>query len=116
MNHTEPPPSSPSAPTSGRPSTSTRWWVGGLILAVAVAAYLLFSPAKTATDSTARPGGTAFGGGGGGRGGRGGFGRGGGPVPVSTTVAVSGELRVYLSALGSVNALNTITVRSRADG
>jgi multidrug efflux system membrane fusion protein len=49
--------------------------------------------------------------------GRGGFrfGR-GGVTPVSTAVAAKGELKVYLSALGSVTALNTTTVKANATG
>jgi multidrug efflux system membrane fusion protein len=38
------------------------------------------------------------------------------PVPVVTVAARSGDLGVYLLGLGSVTALNTVTVRSRVDG
>src|SRR6267143_681586 len=37
-------------------------------------------------------------------------------TPVVTAVARSGDLPVSLTALGSVTALNTVTVRSRVDG
>jgi membrane fusion protein, multidrug efflux system len=37
-------------------------------------------------------------------------------IPVVTTPARSGDLPVYLTGLGSVTALNTVTVRSRVDG
>jgi multidrug efflux system membrane fusion protein len=60
----------------------------------------------------AGPGG---GGGGFGGGGRWGGGR-GGATPVSTFAAEKGELKVYLSALGSVSALNTTTVKANATG
>jgi len=37
-------------------------------------------------------------------------------VPVVTVVAQSGDMPIYLSGLGSVTALNTVTIRSRVDG
>lgn len=99
-----------SAAPAGSASKRSLWWIISiLVLAVAVGGYFWFS--KRAASSAAAAAGGGFGGG---RGGRGGFG--GGPVPISSERAASGELRLYLSALGSVTALNTITVRSRADG
>jgi multidrug efflux system membrane fusion protein len=38
------------------------------------------------------------------------------PVPVVTVTARSGDLPVYLAAVGTVTSLNTVTVRSRVDG
>ena len=38
------------------------------------------------------------------------------PVPVVVVPARAGDLGVYLTGLGSVTALNTVTVRSRVDG
>ena len=39
-----------------------------------------------------------------------------GPVPVTLDPAVRGDFVVYVDALGTVTALNTVTVRSRVDG
>lgn len=37
-------------------------------------------------------------------------------VPVVTTLAVQGDMPVYLDGLGTVTSFNTVTVRSRVDG
>ena len=39
-----------------------------------------------------------------------------GPVPVVATAAVSADVPVYLNAVGTTKALNTVTVRSQVDG
>ncbi len=53
-----------------------------------------------------------------GRGGAGrpGFGAFSGPVPVRVATITQGEFPVYLKALGTVTALNTVNVRGRVDG
>src|SRR6266571_6725061 len=38
------------------------------------------------------------------------------PVPVVTTAVKQGNMSIYLTGLGSVTALNTVTVRTRVDG
>jgi multidrug efflux system membrane fusion protein len=38
------------------------------------------------------------------------------PVPVVTATAHTGDMQLYLTALGTVNAFNTVTIRSRVDG
>ncbi|MDH4561774.1 MdtA/MuxA family multidrug efflux RND transporter periplasmic adaptor subunit [Pseudomonas sp. BN411] len=54
----------------------------------------------------------------GGRGGPGrpGFGAFSGPVPVRVATITQGDFPVYLKALGTVTALNTVNVRGRVDG
>jgi multidrug efflux system membrane fusion protein len=43
-------------------------------------------------------------------------GGGGGPLPVQAAVAKSGDIDVFINALGTVTALNTATVKVRVDG
>ena len=38
------------------------------------------------------------------------------PIPVTGVAAKTGDLGVYISGLGTVTAINTVTVRSRVDG
>src|SRR5204863_7004950 len=38
------------------------------------------------------------------------------PIPVIAVPAHTGDMPIYLSALGTVTAYNTVTVRSRVDG
>ena len=109
MNPIEKPaPNSAAAPAK----RSAIWIVTVIVLLALGGGYYWFSN----REGAAGPGGPGPGGGGfgGGRGGgRGGF---GGPVPISSEKAITADLRVYLTALGTVSPLNTITVRSRADG
>src|SRR4051812_22075495 len=56
----------------------------------------------------------AEGGGAGGR--RGAGGQGQQAVPISAAKAVTQDVPVYLNGLGSVEAFNTVTVKSRVDG
>jgi multidrug efflux system membrane fusion protein len=51
-----------------------------------------------------------------GRGGKGGKGGDGGPIPVVASVAQTGDIPIYLSGLGTVVPMRTVTVRSRVDG
>jgi multidrug efflux system membrane fusion protein len=124
MNHSAKPdapqPAGANAPAKKK-SSAWKWWVGILFLGT-VGAVIYFFPPKPAAVASG-PGGPGMGGGmrGGGGGGGGGGGRSGrmggnGPTPVSSALVETGELRLYLTALGSATALNTITVKSRADG
>jgi multidrug efflux system membrane fusion protein len=124
MNPTDRPPATPAADTPIRRRSPWKW-VALLAFVLTAAGVFYFYPPKEAAPASngfggpggggGRGGGGGFGGGGGGGGGRGGRG-GGGPTPVSMAAVTSGDLHVYLSALGSVTALNTITVKSRVDG
>jgi membrane fusion protein, multidrug efflux system len=44
------------------------------------------------------------------------FGAEGGPVPVLVTAATKADVPVYLDAVGTIKALNTVTVRPQVDG
>src|SRR5882757_7219979 len=111
-------PETPQAPQPAGARTSSKgsawkWGVAILFLAAAAGIYYFYPPKQATT--TAGAGGMGGRSGGGGAGGmRGGRFGGGGPTPVSTALAEKGELRIYLTALGSATALNTITVKSRA--
>lgn len=108
MNETEPVPTHQPAPTPAQPRPRRTWWIWllVLVLAAAGAAYMLLRP----TDPTMARGGR----------GRGGWGGRRGfmmiPPSVSTVPAAKGDLHIFLTAIGSVTPLNTVTVKSRAVG
>ena len=80
---------------SGRPAVLSGWrlWAlaaGGVLLAL----FLFFRPGTK--DTTAHPAGR--------------------PVPVAVAQARKGDMAVHLTGLGTVTALNSVTVKSRVDG
>jgi membrane fusion protein, multidrug efflux system len=83
-----------------RPSGNRRWWpwiVGATVLVVVAVILIVGGRRKqlrSEADAKARPR----------------------AVSVVTAVARTGDLPVYLTGLGTVTALNTVTVRSRVDG
>src|SRR5438105_2589970 len=80
---------------------------------VALAAVLVLNGcSKTQSQQTDNSGSSS--GGGGRRGGGGGQGQ--QAIPVSAASAVAQDVPVYLNGLGSVEAFNTVTVKSRVDG
>src|SRR5260370_41924940 len=84
-------------PTGGAGRWSGRVWVIGIVLAALLAGGGYFALNRPGRAQPApSPGPRA--------------------VPVVTVPARTGDLPVYLTGLGSVTALNTVTVRSRVDG
>jgi multidrug efflux system membrane fusion protein len=99
---------SPVVPGSSGPPPGEKprsfWWVWLLLLAAAGYGAYRWYPQMTATEST-------------GKSGKGGAaGAGGRAVPVVVATARKGDMPVYINGLGTVTALNTVTVRSRVDG
>ena len=83
----------------------TGWWVA--IVIVVVVAGLLFWRFHTPADS---------GQGGASKGRRGGPGGPNAVMPVGVATAKSADVNIYLTGLGSVTPVNTVTVKSRVDG
>jgi len=78
----------------------TRYWIALLVVALLGAgAYVFFAKSGEAQAPRAQQGAGAA-----------------RPVSVVTAKAKSGELNVYLTGLGTVTPLNTVTVKSRVDG
>jgi len=96
---THPPPLIAESPRTA--GGNRRWvWVAGIV-AVAIVAYLLMPKAKSdkaAAAKSAKGAAAARG------------------VPVTAANARTGDINVYVNGLGTVTALNTVTVRSRVDG
>src|SRR5580692_9366945 len=94
--------------STAQPAKS-RWWLWIVVLAVvAVAAWYYRGAHSEAGSKAGAPGAP-------GQGGPGAFVM-MGPAPVVVATAQKGDLPVYLIGIGSVNAYNTVTVRSRVDG
>jgi multidrug efflux system membrane fusion protein len=116
-----PPAVTPDEPHPTAPGGRRRWWLWLLALAaVAAAIYLLIPHGKSQPNGdTAAAGGTAGTAARGGRGGRDGKAAGDAasrPVPVLAAPARTKDVGVYLTGLGTVVPLNTVTVKSRVDG
>lgn len=97
-----------SPPPSGR-----RRWLWLLVLALAAgAAYYLWARAGAGGTPPNAPAAGGESGGRGGHGGRGGF----GPLPVVAVKAVRGNIGEYVTGMGNVTPIYTVTVKTRVDG
>ncbi len=93
-------------------ASGSRWWIWLVVFSVlALAAFWYYRLTHNQPKDAAAA--AAPGSGGKGRSGPGGANF---AVPVVVATALTGELPVYFTGLGSVTPLNTVTVRSRVDG
>ncbi|MGH8437562.1 MAG: MdtA/MuxA family multidrug efflux RND transporter periplasmic adaptor subunit [Pseudomonas sp.] len=90
-----------------RSRSPRRWLVSLLILLLVAGLCWWLWPSPAAHKAAGAPGG---------KGGRPGFGAFAGPVPVRVEPATVGNFPVYLKALGTVTATNTVNIRSRVGG
>jgi multidrug efflux system membrane fusion protein len=99
-------PTLPAETAPQAPGKSKRGWIWLIILTlVAVAAYYYWPKGPDAAGGAPAPGAT---------GGR--KGRGGGNTPVVAAKVRRGNVGVYVTGLGTVTPINTITIKSRVDG
>ncbi len=98
---------SPPAPSASATS-SNRWWVWLIAAAILAGGIWLYRSYASAAGTTSTAPGTA---------GPGAVGMPGSmTIPVVVATATRGDLPVFYNGLGTVNAFNTVTVRSRIDG
>ena len=94
-------PAATEVPAGDPPRSSRRWWVGLLVFVLlGMGAYVFVTHQGTAPSGPPTRGQAA----------------GPRPLPVTAVPAKVGDLNVYLTGLGAVTPLNTITVKSRVDG
>jgi multidrug efflux system membrane fusion protein len=108
-------------PPSPAPSNRPRWLLPAVVVAALVLAggltwYFMTRNDTTATQSASKDGKDAKDGKAGGKGGRGGRGGGGPAPPVAVSAARVGDISIVQTALGTVTALRTVTVKPRVDG
>jgi multidrug efflux system membrane fusion protein len=107
-------PHEPEEPPAGGGRRPRRYGLWALALAALAIAIYLLVPHGSKGKGAEGGSGTRTQSGKGGKGGPGGGG--GGPVPVLAVPAQVKDVGVYLSGLGTVVPLNTVTVKSRVDG
>ena len=87
------------------PRSSSRAWLWLVVIAaIAVGAYFLWPKFKPAAQANAAPAAGAR------------KGRGSGLIPVVAVRATKGNIGVYITGLGAVTPLYTVTVKTRVDG
>jgi multidrug efflux system membrane fusion protein len=95
-------PPDPALETISAPAVRGRWWKWALLFAAAIVAFLALRPRSSGRGPSEKGPASK-----------------GGParvIPVVGVPARNGDLGVYLSGLGTVTAINTVTVRSRVEG
>src|ERR1700684_3487892 len=95
----ENPPVAPSAPAPRKTTWGCLWML--IILIIAAVAIWWFGFRGKQSSASTQPSGRHGG---------------GGPVPGVAAPAQRGDMPIYLTGLGSAQALNTVTVRTRVDG
>jgi membrane fusion protein, multidrug efflux system len=96
---------------SESPGAGSRWWLWLIAIIIVVGGVWFYRSRSSAENSaaTASAGSPASGA-------KGGATRGPLTIPVVVATSTKGDLPVFYNGLGSVNAYNTVTVRSRIDG
>ena len=89
----------PAPPETGEPHRRRPWLLIGSVVVIAAFLFFHFHNRKAATAGAD------------GQGGKGGKGGQGAPVPVVAATAATKDVGVYLNGLGTVTALNTVTVQ-----
>src|SRR5208283_4985947 len=106
MNEKLPLPTLPAENAPAVPRKSKRGWIWLIVLTLLAVGAYNFWPKGTDASAGATPPGTT--------GGR--KGRGGGLAPVVAAMVRRGNIGVYVTGLGTVSPINTITIKSRVDG
>jgi membrane fusion protein, multidrug efflux system len=93
-------------PPSAPPPRRSRFWIWTLLLLLLGAVgYYYWSKRTPPADGTAT-----------GQGGRKGQGANGGPAPVDAAKAIKGNIGVYVTGLGAVTPIYTVTIKTQVNG